>query len=249
MPEARKMECMIREVLWISPTVMKIRFEPSRDFHYEPGQFLSVFVPNPANPKKPLRRAYSFANPWEIAVREGYELCVRKVDGGVGTTFLSELQPGDIFEATAPYGDFLYRQPPHGHSVCFIATGTGIAPFRAMILSEKFNEARPEKTTVLFGLSSEREIFYQGELEAAGVDVIHAVPGASPGWQGFRGRVTDYLKQLPNNWAWHGTEFFICGNPAMVVDTHKILTQAHGVREEAIHKELFINPLMELKAS
>lgn len=249
MPDARKVECKVTEVEWISPTVMKIRFEPNKKFVYEPGQFLSIFVPNPQNSKKQLRRAYSFANPYELAVKDGYELCVRKVNGGVGTTFLSDLRSGDKFTATAPYGDFLYRVPEEGQSACFIATGTGIAPFRAMILSDKFQENRPDKTTVLFGLSSEKEIFYQGELEAAGVNVVHAVPNASEGWDGFKGRVTDYLKQLPNTWAWHGTQFYICGNPAMVLDAHKLLTQAHGVSEENIHKELFINPLMEQKAS
>src|SRR3989344_5765953 len=236
MPQARKVVCTVTEVLWISPTVMKIRFEPNKRFNYEPGQFLSIFVTDPKNSKKQLRRAYSFANPYEIAKQDGYELCVRKVNGGAGTTFLSDLRTGDKFDATAPYGDFLYRTPPHGHSVCFIATGTGIAPFRAMILSEKFREHRPEKTTMLFGLSNEKEIFYQGELEAAGVEVIHAAPQASEGWKGFRGRVTDYLKQLPQNWAWHGTQFFICGNPAMVTDVNKLLIQAHGVSESSIHK-------------
>lgn len=247
MPEAKKVICIVQQVVWISPTVMKIRFEPNRKFKYEPGQFLSIFVTDPQNSKKSLRRAYSFANPYELAVKDGYELCVRKVSGGIGTTFLSDLRKGDTFEATAPYGDFLYREPKEGESACFIATGTGIAPFRAMILSKRFQENRPEKTTVLFGLSSEKEIFYHGELEAAGVEVIHAVPHASEKWNGFHGRVTDYLKQLPSTWAWHGTQYYVCGNPAMVIDVNKLLTQAHGVNEASIHKELFINPLMESK--
>lgn len=247
MPEARKVVCKITTIDWISPTVMKIRFEPNRKFRYAPGQFLSVFVPNPANTKRPVRRAYSFANPYELAVKDGYELCVRKVSGGVGTTFLADLKPGDKFEATAPYGDFLYVPPPADYSACFIATGTGIAPFRAMILSREFQENRPDRSTVLFGLSNEKEIFYQGELEAAGVEVVHAVPQASEGWNGFRGRVTDYLRELPSTWAWHGTQFYICGNPAMVMDVNKFLLQVRGVSEEAIHKELFINPLMERK--
>lgn len=249
MPEARKVTCTVTELTWISPTVMKIRFEPSRRFPYEPGQFLSVFVPNPDGSKKFLRRAYSFANPYNLAIRDGYELCVRQVPGGIGTGYLSTLQVGDKFHATAPYGDFVYRGVEPGQSVCFIATGTGIAPFRAMILSSVFEENRPEKTTVLFGLSSEKEIFYKGELETKGVEVVHAVPRASDNWPGFHGRVTDYLKQLPQTWPWHGTQFYICGNPNMVVDTHKLLTQSFGVTEANIHKELFLNPLMESKAA
>lgn len=249
MPEARKVICTVTELAWISPTVMKLRFEPSKKFRFEPGQFLSVFVPNPDGSKKLLRRAYSFANPYDLAVNDGYELCVRKVPNGIGTSFLASLQVGDKFEATAPYGDFVYRTPEQGTSVCFIATGTGIAPFRAMILSKEFQENPPEKTTVLFGLSNEKEIFYQGELERAGVEVVHAVPHASDNWPGFHGRVTDYLKQLPNTWAWHGTQFYICGNPNMVIDVHKFLTQSHGVAESSILKELFLNPLMEVKAA
>lgn len=247
MPQARRVICKITEHIWISPTVMKIRFEPNKKFVYKPGQFLSVFVPNPDGSKKMLRRAYSFSSPHDMAVNEGYELCVRLVPNGIGTTFLSKLSVGDVFEATAPYGDFVYQGSEEGRSACFIATGTGIAPFRAMILSEDFQENPPEQTTVLFGLSSEKEIFYRGELEQAGVEVIHAVPHASDDWPGFQGRVTDYLKQLPTTWAWHSTDFYICGNPAMVVDTDKILQGGHGVDEKSIYKELFLNPMMEKK--
>lgn len=249
MPEAKHIVCKIIEHIWISPTVMKIRFEPNRRFIYKPGQFLSVFIPNPDGSKRLLRRAYSFASPYDIALNEGYELCVRMVEGGIGTSYLSQLNVGDTFEATAPYGDFIYRGGSSDRSACFIATGTGIAPFRAMILSEEFQENPPEKTTVLFGLSSENEIFYRGELEAEGIEVIHAVPRASDDWPGFHGRVTDYLKQLPTTWAWHSTDFYICGNPNMVIDVDKILSGGHGVKESSIYKELFLNPMMEKKAS
>jgi ferredoxin-NADP reductase len=233
---AREYRCRLIEKTWVTPTVMRIRFEPGKGFSYEPGQFLSLIVPREG--QSPVRRAYSFASPGR---EQGYELCVKHVEGGLGSGYLARLSVGDCFRASAPYGHFLYETPPT-RSACFISTGTGLAPLRSMVTSERFLENRPERAIMLFGARTEDEIIYPGFFESLGIEEIDAISAPGKEFGGFKGRVTDYLRSLPRDWGWHSTDFYICGNGAMVTEVCKILRDGNGVPEANIHKEVYFTP-------
>lgn len=222
---------------------MGIRFEPSRRFSYEAGQFLSLIVPAPFAPPgsrgSRLRRAYSFSTPSEKG--QAYELCVKHVQGGPGSSYLKSLEVGGTFKASAPYGDLFYR-PREARNACFISTGTGVAPFRAMVLSEVFKRERPERVFSIFGARTESEIIYPGFFERQGLECVTAISqptGAGAGH--FKGRVTDYLRSLPADWPWHTTDFYLCGNGDMVADVRRILKEGHGVQDAAIQKEIYFS--------
>ena len=54
---------------------------------------------------------------------------------GVCSNYLCDLGPGDPVQLTGPQGKrFLLPEQPAEHDYLFLATGTGIAPFRGMIL-------------------------------------------------------------------------------------------------------------------
>ncbi len=230
---AREVACKVIEKKWLTPTVVSLRFEPSKKFRFEPGQFLSVVVPNPAG-GRPLRRAYSFAT----APEQGFGLCVKHLPGGPGSSYLAALKEGDSFKAFAPYGDFFY-EPRLGRQACFISTGTGVAPFISMLHSSHYRENPPAKAISLFGARTEDEIIYPGLFRSLGLEEVNAISQPKAPWQGFKGRVTDYLKSLPGDWGWHSTDFYICGNGEMVAEVRKILREGHGVPETSILQEVY----------
>ena len=237
-PTAKEVICKVIQKGWLTPTVVGLRFEPSKKFNYEAGQFLSVVIPNPDSKSKVTKRAYSFSSP---DAKYGYELCVKHVLGGIGSGFIASLNEGDTFRAFAPYGDFRYVSSP-ARSVCFISTGTGLAPFRGITLSKEFRENPPRKTLLLFGARGEREIIYPGVFEKMGIEVVNALSKPTPFWGGFRGHVTDYLRSLPPTWNWHGTDFYICGNGSMAQEAVEILQHSHGVDPKSIHSEVYFTP-------
>lgn len=236
----RSYRCSLLETRWLSPTVLCVRFMPKRLFKYEPGQFIALTVPHRDGRSRPLKRAYSFSTPYEVACKKGYELCVKYVPRGAGSTYLKNLNPGDEFQIFAPYGDFRYRLPTPERSVCFISTSSGIAPFQSIALSKLLQvEAPPKKALCLFGARTESELLYSGNFEQAGVERVDCVSQPSADWKGFKGRVTDYLKTLPPDWEWHSTDFYLCGNGAMIQEVERLLKGGHGVPETAIFKEAF----------
>lgn len=62
---------------------------------------------------------------------------------GVCSNYLCDLGPGDEVQVTGPNGKrFLLPEEPAAHDFLFVATGTGIAPFRGMLLELLDSRAR-----------------------------------------------------------------------------------------------------------
>lgn len=239
---AREYECTVTSLVWMTPTVFSLKFSPSKLFSYEPGQFMSVIIPNKGRDQsKQARRIYSFAS---SSKKEGYELCCQVVPGGQGSNYLASLKVGDVFKISAPFGHFFYETQPH-RNACMIATSTGIGPFKAMVGSERFLKDPPHASLMLFGARNPKEILYPGFFQERGMDEVHAISDEFTGFNdlkhGFKGRVTDFLRSLPESWPWLETDFYLCGNGFMIEDVRKYLMQVRSVPLNAIHQEAYFS--------
>lgn len=232
---AKEYSCEVRFFRLITPTVFEVGFETSETADFEAGQFFSIVVPGAGPKGRDLRRAYSIASPPEL---RPIELCVKLVEGGPGTNYLYGLRPGDKMRAFAPYGDFTYVTQAGRHAF-FIATGTGIAPYRSMVQSRHFQENRPLSATCLLGVREEDELLYEEDFLRAGSKWVGAVSRPrSDSFNGFRGRVTDYFREHQASIPWKDSDFYLCGNSAMIDEMKAILAQ-NGVEKSAIHQEIY----------
>ncbi len=233
--------CRVTSFRMLTPTVFETTFETDKPLVFEAGQFISVVIPGAGPKGRDLRRAYSIAS--EPDARP-VELCIKLVEDGPGTNYLYKLRPGDTFKGFAPYGDFVY-EAKQGRHACFIATGTGIAPFRAMVLSKAYRDNPPASASCLLGVREEEELLYMDEFgKLPSLKWVPAVTRPTAAWKGFRGRVTDYLRTLGPEYPWLQTEFYLCGNGAMIDET-KALLAAHGVSKDSIHQEIYYKPPKE----
>ncbi|KAI9029394.1 hypothetical protein DFJ74DRAFT_658395 [Hyaloraphidium curvatum] len=82
---------------------------------------------------------------------------------GVCTHYLASLRPGDSFEAWTAKGTL--RPPADGAPLVMIATGTGIAPMRAL-LEERASRGAADNTLFLGIRKSTGDMHYGPELEA-----------------------------------------------------------------------------------
>jgi len=244
---AKEYQCEVKSFKMITPTVFELGFDTSEPVEFEAGQFFSIVIPGAGPKGRDLRRAYSIASPPE---KRPIELCVKLVEGGPGTNFLIKLRPGDRFRAFASYGDFTY-EPKEGRAACFIATGTGIAPFRSMVFSKKFQETLPTQSFCLLGVREEEEVIYTDEFTSVpGLKWVAAVskPSHQGTWKGFKGRVTDWLRAQGSDFPWSTTEFYLCGNGAMIDETKALLAE-RGVDKASIHQEIYYKTPKDSAAS
>ncbi len=237
-------EAVLTHKIQLTEDVIELHFEPKPAFEFAPGQFISVIIPGKGPGGRDLRRAYSIASGPEL-VRSGkstLELCVKIVENGPGTQYLNALKIGDSIKGMAPYGDFVYKTKPGKHAL-FIATGTGIAPFRSMIYSKVFAENKPLSATLLFGARAPGDLLYVDELDHAlgkksFVKTLSRVPGHT---DAFKGRVTDWLRDHTSEIHWKETDFYLCGNGAMIDEVKQILADK-GVEKGSIHQEVYYKP-------
>jgi NAD(P)H-flavin reductase len=199
--------------------------EPS-EIRFKAGQFISFEVPD-VRTGRTVTRPYSIASPPSSS--RLISLLLNLVPQGPGSTYLFGLQEGDEIKFSGPAGNFYLRDDP-GRHLLFVATGTGIAPLRSMLLANA-ERAEPSRTTLLWGLRSQKDLYYEEELARLNRDL----PGSShvitlsrpePGWTGPAGRVTTLVRQQIQDVK--GLAVYLCGNSAMISDVTGII-QAKGL--------------------
>lgn len=231
---AFEVRCTVKSFKMLTPSVYELGFETEPPFHFEAGQFISVVVPGAGPKGRDLRRAYSIASSPEM---RPVELCIKLVEDGPGSNYLYKLRPDDCFKGFVPYGDFTYEAKSGRHAL-FISTGTGIAPFRAMVLSEAYKKNPPLSATCLLGVRTEDEILYERDFEDMPVKWVKTVSQPQGEWKGFKGRVTDYIRTLGADFPWKETDYYLCGNGAMITEVKAILAEK-GVEKDSIFQEKY----------
>jgi len=220
---------ILEKVETIAPAVKFFRFaldEDSRDFKFQPGQFLSAKISDK------VFRAYSFCSHPRDLPR--FELVIKIIPGGLGSTFFDNLKSGGKLEFFAPFGHFLL--PEKKSDLIFIATGVGFAPFRSF-LREIFHRENPPRVDLFFGFRHEEDSLFTDEIselqkkfpEKFVAKTCVSQPRGN-NFTGNRGRVTDFLR-TENLEFFTDKKVFLCGSKAMSTEVQKILHEKKVVPE------------------
>lgn len=220
------------DVYEIAPDVRHFIFEipDMKEFRFKPGQFVSLS--EVLNGKK-VTRAYSIAS---VPNANRFELCLNLVPNGKFTPHLFSLKPGDDIEMKGPHGAFVMKEPPNNS--IFVATGTGIAPFRPM-LQDVLPRDREHEFILVFGVRYEHSILYNAEFEEMArkypnFRYISTVTRPSPAWQGNTGRVQQHLFPLIGER--RDFDVYICGLKEMVNDVRDRLKELGFDKSQIIYE-------------
>ncbi|MFH1533866.1 MAG: FAD-dependent oxidoreductase [Nitrospirota bacterium] len=215
--------------------IFELYFETQEPFNFEAGQFITIKIAD-SNPK-PCFRAYSISS---SPAKNTFELCIKEIPNGRGSSWLNTLKSGDKIEFIGPNGKFNFTSNP-SKKILFIATGTGIAPLKS-IIEYQLNKENKQQMHLYFGVRHIKDIFYKEHFEELAkthdnfsFNLTLSQP-EDESWSGNEGRVTSLLEPLeidPDN-----TEAYICGLKAMIDSVHEILTKK-GLKEEAVHHEKY----------
>ena len=222
-------------------------FTTTRDdgFRFDNGQFVMNGLEVDG---RPLLRAYSIASAnWE----EQLEFFSIKVPNGPLTSRLQHVKPGDtVLIGRKPTGTLLISDLHPGRNLYLLGTGTGLAPFLAVIKDPETYE-RFERVILCHGVREAKDLAYRdyivnelprheflGEQIAAKLRYYPAVSREAFAWNGHdhRGRLTALMdsgrmmEQLgiePLDAA--HDRAMICGSPQMLADFRALL-DARGFR-------------------
>lgn len=222
--------------------------EPS-EFLFVPGQYVT-FIIDPQT-----RRQYSLCSaPNPLS----FELIVDVSPMGPGSKYFLEKKEGDRVDYLGPLGNFTLNDNPLRK--VFVATGTGIAPFRSMLLNEiqrnKDIKKQSEKDlqnslspdisvslslSLYWGLRHEDDMYWDTEFRTlvgqyTGFQYFFTLSKPTPHWTGLTGHVTDHVFKNEKNL--ENSEFYLCGNKAMITDMKNRLS-AKNIKNGRIKMDMF----------
>jgi ferredoxin-NADP reductase len=203
------------------------------------GQFVDLIVPTARGLS--YKRSYSVASAPDPAHPDRFEIAVTRVEGGPTSQALHELPRGGVVELEGPSGTFVRRPPDRQHPALFVATGTGLAPIRA-ILSEETREASGPPLVLLFGCRTTADVLWESELrtwrrECPRFDLHVTLSRAPPEWRGLSGYVQRHARELAGSLP--GVHAYVCGVSAMVDDVVKLLAETGGLSRDVLHYEVY----------
>lgn len=233
-------------------------FTTTRDqgLRFENGHFVMVGMEVEG---RPLMRAYSIAS---ANYDQELEFLSIKVPDGPLTSRLQKIRVGDeLLVSSKPTGTLVADHLLPGRHLYLLSTGTGLAPFMSIIRDPDIYE-RFEKIVLVHGVRCVSDLAYQDVItrelpdnEFFG-DLVRErliyYPTVTRESFHNEGRITDLMSTgklfrdvgLPEP---HRTvdRFMICGSPAMLKDTCRILDDRgfsesrHGIQAEYVIERAF----------
>ncbi len=198
----------------LSPSVRWLLFESDGEpLEWRAGQFLDLLVPTRSG--LPSRRPYSIACAPAQHQGRRLEFAITRVPGGPTSGALHRLEPGMTVQAENVRGHLLRHEPDE--AALFVATGSGLAPLRALLQEEL---ARPDgpKVGLLFGCRTEADVLFADELRGWTANprfklmLTLSRPGET--WSGRRGYVQLHLEEALR--ALEPTQVYVCGLSDMI---------------------------------
>ena len=222
----------------IAHEVYEFTLKKPEGFTFKAGQFILFDFPLIEDEANIQTRAFSIAS----SPDEGHLLFLAKMlAGGRASRWIEEkLKLGETLRFQGPFGNFVLKDGDQT-DLLFIATSSGIAPFRSQVLQVlKENPAR--SIDIIFGVHAEEDLFWVEDFRALAIahpscrfHVILSQPSAS--WRGRKGRVqtlTPLIEKLSEK------TVYICGNPDMTKELKKLALEEWGIPKDRLHVEGYI---------
>lgn len=214
----------------VTPSIKEIVFDlkEPETIDFSAGQYVQVQVPVNGDT---VDRAYSIAS--EESVHEEVMLTVQLIEGGLGSTYLHELEEGDEVEFTGPFGDFVVQDTDA--TIIGVAGGVGLAPLRSIVFS-LLEKGVEREIWLFYGARTLEDLYYHEDLqeladEHDNFNYVPALDSSQPEWEGEVGLITEVMKDYLEKG--EDMEGYLCGPPPMMDATIDLLTD-YGVDEEDI---------------
>jgi ferredoxin--NADP+ reductase len=201
----------------ISTGVFVLAFPRTEDFR--PGQMLAIALNSDEAP-----RLYSIASG---NAENDCRILFNIQSDGFLTPRLADLKIGDDLFVSKPFGSFYGTE----NTDCWIAAGTGIAPFISMMES-----GMADNKTLIHGGRALESFYFADQFKDVLKDNYVQCSSLIEEQGIFSGRLTEYLKNA--DIIAQSRNYYICGSSQLVVDVRDILIEK-GVPFNNIIAEIY----------
>jgi CDP-4-dehydro-6-deoxyglucose reductase len=236
----RKMPVRVAALQKMAHDVMQVRLQlPAMEkFRYHAGQYVEFIMRDGA------RRAYSMATPPHLQdTAPGMELHIRHMPGGLFTDHVfASMKEKEILRIEGPFGSF-HLHEDSDKPVILLASGTGFAPIKALILHmQHIGFKRP--VTLYWGGRRPQDLYLDGWIreQSANLPFLSYVPVVSDAqpedaWTGRTGYVHQAV--LDDHADLSGHQVYACGAPIVVDSARTAYTRQGGLPEDEFFADAF----------
>lgn len=233
-----QLQLKLMEVITETPDVKTLRFADAAGRQLPPfqaGQYLSLKL---TFGNVHTTRPYSISS--SPRQRAYYDITVRQIPGGLVSSYLCALKPGEIITSGGPEGKFVYNPVFHGKKLCMIAGGSGITPFMSMI-REVCQAGLDREITLVYGARSLEDMIFTDEIKELAAKnknftFVPVLEKAAAGYDGKTGMITaEILAEAVK--IDDISMFYLCGPQGMYEEIRKIL-YGFGVPRRKIRQEI-----------
>ncbi len=221
--------CRIDHIELLGDDILGItlRLPPKSNFVFFPGQYIDLINGG-------VRRSYSIAN----APRSDgkLELQIKRVDKGLmSATLFSKTKVNDMFRLEGPLGTFSYRDDGE-ENIILMATGTGIAPIKALL--ESFTKDENQKNIFIVWGARYKKDFYLNLEPLIDKHELLLVLSRENCDGFFHGYVQDAVLSLGLDL--EKTSVYACGSEVMIKNARDCLLK-NGIRRSRFHSDAFVS--------
>lgn len=223
------MPCRIDSISNYNSKVLRLilRLPPNADFKFVPGQYINLIIGD-------IKRSYSIAN----SPREDnkIELHIKKVESGKMSSILfSQSKKDDLLRFEGPLGTFSFRND-FEKNIIFLATGTGIAPIKALL--ESFEEDHHKKNIYVFwGAQCKNDLYLDINRLSSNIKFVPVLSRENINGF-FHGYVQEAALSLGIDFA--NSSVYACGSEEMIVDARKKLINK-GLLFNRFYSDAFVS--------
>lgn len=230
--QVRTLPAKVDKITAISSDVieLQLRMPPNASFRYLSGQYINII-------KGDYKRSYSIAN---TNSPSNLVFFIKNYGGGRFSNYLfNEAKLNDLLRIEGPIGTFFYRKT-NKKNIVFLATGTGIAPVKAILeqLDENNSEVKDKNIYLFFGGRTENDLFWKPNFKNIKVHFITVLSRGNVNWIGEKGYVQDSVVSKEIDLS--DSVLYACGSQNMIKDSRVLLTK-NGLLEEAFYSDAFIS--------
>ena len=209
----------IDSIVNVTKDVIKVtlRFPPTANFNFISGQYVNLI-------KGAINRSYSIAN--KSGDNSKLHFYIKKYENGLMSNYwFNEAKVNDLIRLEGPLGAFFYRKSNQSE-IIFLATGTGIAPVKAIIeeLENSAIDYSNKNFLVLVGARNKEDLFWDPKkINNINFKYIPVLSNPKEDWTGEKGYVQNILLEQKVDLA--NAQVYACGSNQMIESAQKLLIE------------------------
>lgn len=217
----------------MAPDIIKLvlKTPPTSPLHFVAGQYVDVLADG-------VRRSYSLAN---APRTDGLlDIIIKRYDGGhLSRYWFEQARANDLLRIEGPFGTFFLRDDLPAN-LLFLATGTGIAPVKAILeeLAADPDRARGHRIEVFWGNRNAASFHWTPSDLGFDVGFHRLLSGEDVAWNGERGYVQD--ASVRHGFDPDTTTVYACGSDRMIHSARAALL-ARGLPAKRFFSDAFVS--------